>query len=192
MVLDGKVAVLYRLTSNWDREIMTSADIERLYREHQPILIRWITRMVRCEDTAADLAQESYLRMAGSAGEQVISHPRAFLFRTARNLAFDHLRKMKTRSGTAQPLEEAVDVPSPQPSAETALVDRQRVALFHKALNALPARCREVFLLHRVHHCTYAVIATRLKISESAVEKHIMRALKECRSAILQDGSVEA
>ena len=189
MVLARKVAVLYRLTPNPDREIMTSADIERLYREHQPMLIRWLARVVHCQDTAADLAQESYLRVAGSAGEQVITHPRAFLFRTARNLAFDHLRKMKTRNATVQPLEEALDLPSPQPSAETAMLDRQRVALFRKTLDALPARCREVFLLHRVHHCTYAVIATRLRISESAVEKHIMRALKHCRSALLQDGS---
>lgn len=168
---------------------MTSADIERLYREHQPMLVRWLARLVRCEDTAADLAQESYLRVAGTAGEQVITHPRAFLFRTARNLAFDHLRKMKTRSGSAQPLEEAMDLPSPLPSAETALLDRQRIALFRQTLETLPARCREVFLLHRIHHCTYTVIANRLGISESAVEKHIMRALKHCRTALVQHGS---
>ena len=192
MVLSGKVAVLYRLTPNLGRATMTSSDIERLYREHQPMLIRWLARVVRCRDTAADLAQESYLRVAGTAGEQVITHPRAFLFRTARNLAFDHLRKMKTRNGTAQPLEEAMDLPSPQPSAETVLLNRQRVALFRKTLDALPARCREVFLLHRVHHCTYPVIAARLRISESAVEKHIMRALKHCRAALLQNGSERA
>ena len=46
MVLARKVAVLYRLTPNPDREIMTSADIERLYREHQPMLIRWLARVV--------------------------------------------------------------------------------------------------------------------------------------------------
>ena len=40
MVLAGKVAVLYRLTSKRDREIMTFADIEDIYRDHQTILIR--------------------------------------------------------------------------------------------------------------------------------------------------------
>lgn len=168
---------------------MTFADIEQLYREHQPVLVRWLARLVRCEETAADLAQESYLRVAGAAGEQLITHPRAFLFRTARNLALDHLRKMRTRSGRTEPLDEAVDLPSPQPSAERALLDRQRVVLFRQALETLPPRCREVFLLHRVHHCTYGEIAHRLGISESAVEKHIMRALSHCRSALQQYGA---
>lgn len=168
---------------------MTSADIEQLYREHQPVLIRWLARLVRCEATAADLAQESYLRVADAAGEQIIRHPRAFLFRTARNLALDHLRKMRTRSGMAEPLDESLDLPSPQPSAERALLDRQRVVLFRQVLETLPPRCREVFLLHRVHHCTYGDIALRLSISESAVEKHIMRALSHCRSAMLKHDS---
>lgn len=171
------------------RERMTSADIEQLYREYQSVLIRWLARLVRCEETAADLAQESYLRVAGAAGEQVIRHPRAFLFRTARNLALDHLRKMRTRRGTTEPLDEAVDLPSLHPSAERALLDRQRVALFRQVLEALPPRCREVFLLHRVHHFTYGDIARRLSISESAVEKHIMRALSHCRSAMLKHDS---
>ncbi len=169
---------------------MTSADIEQLYREHQSVLVRWLARLVRCEETAADLAQESYARVAGAASEQIILHPRAFLFRTARNLAFDHLRKMRTRSGTTEPLDEAIDLPCPQPSAERALLDRQRVNLFKRALETLSPRCREIFLLHRLHQCTYAQIARRVGISESAVEKHIMRALSQCRNAMLRHDSV--
>lgn len=163
---------------------MSSADIEQLYREHQSVLVRWLARLVRCEETAADLAQESYLRMAGIADRQVIVHPRAFLFQTARNLALDHLRKLDTRRGLMEPLDDTLDCPSDAPSAEQTVLDRQRVALFKQALAALPPRCREVFLLHRLHHVTYEDIARRLGISESAVEKHIMRALMRLRQAI--------
>lgn len=169
---------------------MTSTDLERLFRDHQPLLIRWLAKLVRCEDTAADLAQESYARIAGAAGEQTIAHPRAFLFRTARNLALDHLRKMRTRGQTVEPLDDVVEVPSPAPSAETALVDQQRIRLFTEALGTLPPRCREVFLLHRLHQCSYQQIAQRLGISESAVEKHIIRALSRCR-AIVNQGDAE-
>jgi RNA polymerase sigma factor (sigma-70 family) len=161
---------------------MTSADIERLYREHQSALLRWLTRFVRCEHAAADLAQDSYLRIADAADETAIAHPRAFLFRTARNLALDHLRKLRVRSVAAQPL--AVEIPSPEPPADVALLDRQRVRLFQQALETMPPRCREVFLLHRVHACTYGDIARRLGISESAVEKNIMRALSHCRGVL--------
>jgi RNA polymerase sigma-70 factor (ECF subfamily) len=171
---------------------MTSSDIERLYREHQPALLRWLARFVRCEHTAADLAQDSYLRMADAADETAIAHPRAFLFRTARNLAVDHLRKLRVRSVAAQPLDEAVEIPSPEPPADVALVDRQRVRLFQQALETMPPRCREVFLLHRVHACTYGDIARRLGISESAVEKNIMRALSHCRRVLREQESEPA
>jgi RNA polymerase sigma-70 factor (ECF subfamily) len=171
---------------------MTSSDIERLYREHQPALLRWLARFVRCEHTAADLAQESYLRIAGAPDDHAITHPRAFLFRTARNLALDHLRKMRVRSITAQPLDDAVDVAGPEASAETTVLDRQRVRLFQQALDTMPPRSREVFLLHRLHHRTYADIARRLGISESAVEKNIMRALSHCRRVLREQESEPA
>ncbi|BCA56569.1 DNA-directed RNA polymerase sigma-70 factor [Nitrospira sp. KM1] len=165
---------------------MTSADIEQLYREHQPTLVRWLARLVGCRETAADLAQESYLRIAGMDGLKTVDHPRAFLFRTARNLAFDHLRKTNTRSKTVEPLDDALDVPSAQPSVEQILLDRQQVDLFTKTLEALPDRCREVFILHRFHHCSYDSIARQLGISKSTVEKHMIRALQHCRKAMLE------
>ncbi len=168
---------------------MTSTDIERLYREHQPALLRWLARLVRCEQTAADLAQDSYLRIAGAPDDQAITHPRAFLFRTARNLALDHLRKLRVRSITAQSLNDAVEVAAPDPPADTALLNRQRVRLFQQALDTMPPRSREVFLLHRIHCRSYADIARHLGISESAVEKNIMRALSHCRRVLREQES---
>ena len=48
---------------------------------------------------------------------------------------------------------------------------------FLEALDQLPPRCRQVFLLQRYDDLTYTSIAKRLSISVSAVEKHMMRAL---------------
>lgn len=171
---------------------MTSLDIEQLYREHQPTLVRWLARFVGCRETAADLAQESYLRISAAAGLQTIDHPRAFLFRTARNLAVDHLRKIRMRSQTMEPLDDSMDAPSAQPSIEQLLLNRQQVDLFTKTLEALPDRCREVFLLHRFHHCSYDDIAKQLGISKSTVEKHIIKALQHCRKAMLEQDASDA
>lgn len=160
------------------------AYLEPLFRQYQRQLIHYLRRVVSDEDTAADLAQETYLRLASVPAAQRISYPRAFLFRTALNLAFDYVRRRKTQRALASPGNLAATLPTPQDSPEQAVFDRQRLALFRQTLEALPPRCREVFILHKVKGLSYAEIAARLGVSQSAVEKHLMRALARCRSAL--------
>ena len=164
--------------------------VETLFLDYWPKLISWLYPVVRCRDTAAELTQEAYLRLLAFSGQQAIRHPRAFLYQTAKNLALDHLRKDKVQAVHVTDLDEAAQVPSDQPSAERALLDRERVDQFLAAMETMPPRSREVFVLHRVHELSYRQIAKRLNISESAVEKNIMRALTHCRRA-LQDGGVQ-
>lgn len=163
---------------------LTCQDIEHLFHAHRHELTRSLYRMVRCEQAAADLAQETYMRLVSLAQTTSVTYPRALLFRTATNLAIDYLRKGKTERCTGETLDCAMDIPSAAPSAELAVLDKQRLHLFLCAIDTLPPRCREAFLLHRVQECSYRDIAVRLSISESAVEKLIMRALLHCRAAL--------
>ena len=163
---------------------LTSHDIERLFLEYRSQLTRSLYRIVRCEEAAADLAQESYLRLVSLAPGTSVAYPRAFLFRTAANLAIDYLRQGRAGRQTGEALEAAVDVPSTAPSAERAVFDKQRLHIFLRAIDSLPPRSREAFLLHRVHDCSYRDIAAKLGVSESAVEKLIMRALLHCRRVL--------
>ena len=165
---------------------LTCQDIEHLFHAHRHELTRCLFRIVRCEQAAADLTQETYMRLVNLTQTTSVTYPRALLFRTATNLAIDHLRKGKFERHTGEVLEVAMDVPSGAPSAERAVLDKQRLAIFLRAIDTLPPRCREAFLLHRVHDCSYRDIAARLDISESAVEKLIMRALLHCRATLQQ------
>jgi RNA polymerase sigma factor (sigma-70 family) len=169
---------------------LTCQDIEQLFHVHRHELTRCLYRIVRCEQAAADLTQETYMRLVNLAQTTSVTYPRALLFRTATNLAIDYLRKGKFERHTGDVLEVAMEVPSGAPSAERAVLDKQRLEIFLRAIDTLPPRCREAFLLHRVHDCSYRDIAARLEISESAVEKLIMRALLHCR-AILQQHDAE-
>jgi RNA polymerase sigma-70 factor (ECF subfamily) len=159
-------------------------DIEHLFHEHRFELTRCLYRIVRCEQAAADLTQEAYLRLVNMAPTTSVTFPRALLFRTATNLAIDYLRKEKPNRQTGENVDLAMDVPSAAPSAERALFDKQRFRIFLRAIDSLSPRSREAFLLHRVQDCSYREIAIRLSISESAVEKLIMRALLHCRTTL--------
>jgi RNA polymerase sigma factor (sigma-70 family) len=163
---------------------ITAQTIEHLFQKHRHELARTIYRIVRCEQAAADLVQETYVRFLNMARSASISFPRALLFRTAKNLAIDHIRKGKFESHGDDTIGLVPDRPSEAPSAEQALSDKQRFQIFLAAVDSLPPRCREAFLLHRVHECSYREIAHRLSITESAVEKLIMRSLIHCRGML--------
>lgn len=163
---------------------MTSQTIERLFHKHRYELARAVFRIVRCEQSAADLVQDAYVRVIHMGRSASISFPRALLFRTAKNLAIDHLRREKFELRGEDMAGLVAETPSGAPSAEQALSDKQRWEIMSRAIETLPPRCREAFLLHRVHECSYREIARRLSISESAVEKLIMRALLHCRTML--------
>lgn len=164
----------------------TWQDIEQLYHEHRHELLRALIRIVRCEQAAADLVQETYLRLVNRDQSFSVTHPRALLFRTATNLAIDYLRRGKFERADGHGADLASEMPSEAPSAERVLFDKQRVRIFTNAIESLTPRCREAFLLHRVHGCSYREIAERLSVTESAVEKLIMRALLHCRGKLRQ------
>jgi RNA polymerase sigma factor (sigma-70 family) len=163
--------------------------LETLFWEYWPKLTSWLYPVVRCRDTAAELTQEAYLRLLSFSRQETIRHPRAFLYQTAKNLALDHLRKDKVQALHVTDFDEAAQVPADQPSAERVLLDRERVDQFLSAMETMPSRSREVFVLHRVEELSYRQIAHRLNISESAVEKNIMRALTHCRRALEDCGA---
>jgi RNA polymerase sigma-70 factor (ECF subfamily) len=160
---------------------LTSHDLEDLYHRYRFELTRRLYRMVRCDQVAADLAQETYVRLVHLARTSAIPYPRALLHRTATNLAIDHLRKRKVRSLHEVGEVPSEDIPSPMPSAEVELIARQQFERLRQAVATLPPKCRRVFLLHKAKHLPYAHIAARLSISVSTVEKHMCKALAHCR-----------
>ncbi len=167
--------------------ISPSLDLERLFHEHQRDLLAMLRRMVGCQETAADLAQEAYIRLADLPTSQIIASPRAFLFRTATNLALDHFRKQKFRGQRQASLEEAEQVPTDQRPIDAQAYDKQLIATLEKVLSTLSERTRAVFAMRRVYGYSYQEIAAQLGMSERAVEKHLVKAMTCCQEALVSE-----
>lgn len=163
---------------------LTYAYIEELFHRYRAELTRRLLVMVHSRDVAADLVQDSYVRLLKIADTQPIEQPRALLHRIAANLAIDHLRATRDGPRAAGPLEEALEVPSHHPSQERALLAKERLRLFMQAVEALPPRTKEAFLLYRLSDCSYREIAERMGISVSGVDKHIRRAIEQTYAAV--------
>ncbi|MDO9187438.1 MAG: RNA polymerase sigma factor, partial [Bacteroidia bacterium] len=152
-----------------------------IYLNHQSELQFHLTRIVDCPDIAADLVQESFIIFFREVQKQAIDHPRGFLFRIAKNLAYDHVKHRKVTENYQQTKEQTLPPPSEFPSAEKLVSVDERLAAITRILDELPMRTREIFVLNRVYGMTYAETAMKLGISDSAVEKHMAKALLHCR-----------
>lgn len=157
--------------------------VERYYQE----LLNFLSRQVRDREAATDLVQETYARAAAvQYGGQAISEPRAFLYRTARNLIVDRHRRREVRDEN-QPEERAMLAPAdamPAPQAfepEAALSAARNARAMLDTIAALPLRCREAFILHKFDGLSQAEVAVRMGISVKMVERHIKLALKACQ-----------
>jgi RNA polymerase sigma-70 factor (ECF subfamily) len=161
--------------------------IERLFREHNESLIRFLTARLRSRQTALEVAQEAYVRLLSLDQPGAISFLRAFLFRTAANLAVDRLRRDQAQQRmTAQPVfHEFTDARTPERKVASA----QELEHLEHLIAQLPHKCREAFYLSRVEGLSSAAIATRMGLSERMVREHVMRALLFCQAHLDRDGA---
>ncbi len=154
--------------------------LERYHTE----LLNFLCRLVGDRETAADLTQESFLRVlsAQSLGKAVVE-PRALLYRVARNLVVDQHRRIQVRRhDDLDAIAEHQLAAAPRHlQPEEALASQQVIRAYLSTIEALPPRCREAFVLFVFDDFSHADIARHMGISVSMVEKHIIRAMVACR-----------
>lgn len=153
-------------------------------------LQRFLARKLENPADAAEIAQEAFLRIYRLREPEKLDNARAFLFQVASNLAVDHLRRRslhyrflkseKVHSPEGEPTDSNAGAASP----EQIISARERLSLIYQAIDGLPIRCRQAFMLHRNSGLSYSQIARELDVSVSSVEKYILQALKECRRAL--------
>ncbi|MBP2300751.1 sigma-70 family RNA polymerase sigma factor [Azospirillum picis] len=166
--------------------------VDGLFRQHNSGLLRFLAHRLGCRDRAADAAQEVYLRLLRFAGSAAIAHETSYLYATAANVATDLARARRSEDRwTAVDLPDCL--PDPGGAGETARPDdaaaaRERLRGLQEVVDALPPRCREVFLLNKVDGLSHGEIANRLGISRNMVEKHIIKALLHCRQRLGDHG----
>lgn len=164
--------------------------LEKLFTEHGQALVRFVGRIVRNTEDAEDIAQQAYLRLQKLSNERELDNPQAYLYQVANNLAIDQLRRGKLHmeyinqqlpvEGETEPSNDFADHQSP----ERVLAAQQQLQSIYDAMNSMPLKCRQAFLLHRARGLSYSEIAREMNISVSSVEKYILQALKVCRRQI--------
>jgi RNA polymerase sigma-70 factor (ECF subfamily) len=153
--------------------------IKVLFLSYWRELHSYLTQKLGNTETAADLTQETFLRIAEYSDNNpaaVINHQRAYLYRTAYNLAADHLDRHRHEKTSPLSDNELAMVADHSPSPEQVVGSRDELALVRAAVLELPRRTQRIFELTRLEGLTYREAARRLNLSESTVQKHLAKA----------------
>lgn len=148
------------------------------YASHHAWLVGWLQRKMGCPHGAADLAQDTFLRVLSARQAGQVAEPRAFLTTLAKRLLISHWRRRTLEQAYLQAL--AASPQATQPSAEDlALLHEALQAIDHR-LNGLPPKVRQAFLLHRIDELTHVQIARAMAISVASVERYMKQAYLHC------------
>lgn len=145
-----------------------------LYLTYYSKLVRFAKEFVQQEEDAENITQDVFADLWEK--RDFITHienMNAYLFRLVRNRCVDYLRHKVFEQRYVESLQLSCE--------EDAIEDHDTEILIHAAINSLPKRCRDIFLLSRVEGLKYREISEHLGISVNTVECQMGIALKKLR-----------
>ena len=149
----------------------------------------FLSRGVRTEDDARDLAQETLLRLLQriSRGEQMESHE-AYALGVAKNVFFEYCRRV-AKANAHDGLSGAFHLAGVEDPLTDALISSQ-VLLFRNALRLLPERMRTLLVRRFVEEVPSRAIAREEGITTDAVDMRVYRAKRELRKRMERESAL--
>lgn len=161
-----------------------TSSIESLYLAHNSWLRGWLYRRLSNATDAADLAQDTFVRLMQRRLGAPIGEPRAYLRTVARGLVIDLWRHRDIERAWLETLEHL-----PQEyelSPETSALAMECLVAIDRLLDELRPEIRLAFLLAQLEGLKCPAIALRLGVSVATVERYIAKALRHCYSATFE------
>ncbi|AYM95703.1 sigma-70 family RNA polymerase sigma factor [Acidovorax sp. 1608163] len=154
--------------------------LHRLYSEHHSWLQAWLGRRLRCTHDAADLAQDTFVRLlarpAALEGSEVLREPRAYLTTVAKGLLVDFWRRGELERAYLADL--ALQPEALQPSPEERLAAMQMLRAVDVLMQGLTPKTRAAWLMSRLDGLTQAEIAQQLQVSVPRVRQLLENAMR--------------
>ena len=170
------------------------AALNDLMERHAPRLVNYLVRSLQNEDDAADLAQETFVRVFHSRAkfdpDQRFS---VWLYTIASNLVRTQFRYRRRHPQVS--LDAIADTPTPRyadtiphdaPTPSESLQTAETSIAVRQAIADLPEELRTPLILSEYEDLSHAEIGTILNCSAKAVETRLYRARKQLRSALAQ------
>lgn len=154
------------------------AQVDALYRQHHSWLRSWLRQRLNCSADAADLAQDTFIRLLLARTADSLREPRHYLATIARGLVIDLYRRRSLEQAYLEAL--ALRPELYAPSAEDRVLILDSLLAIDRLLDGLGPRTRAIFLAVQLDGLSYEKAAERVGVSVSTVRKHLARALLHC------------
>ncbi len=169
-----------------------ASDFDRIVREHEPRIARYLTAFLGDAVLAQDLSQETFLRVHRSMDDLQDSRARsAWIFRIAHNLAVDHWRSRASREDAlTRSLDEDAalvgqsDLSAEELSAEQQLEEHEMSACMQGYIQELSPALRESLILRDLEGLGEQSVAKIVGCSLAAVKVRIHRARRQLREKL--------
>jgi RNA polymerase sigma factor (sigma-70 family) len=147
---------------------------------HEPALRAYLRRNFPDVTDLDDLVQESYARLLEARRKEAIANAKGYLFSIARNAAISLLRRPKVFSD--QPVSDRAVQSVAEEGRDVArlVCTRQEVAVLLDAIDTLPSRCREIFIMTKLKGLSHQEAADRLGLSIQTVHVQVARGFQKC------------
>jgi RNA polymerase sigma-70 factor (ECF subfamily) len=150
-------------------------------------------RILGDRTAAEDIAQETFISAYRAMGRFRGGSLRAWLFRIASNLSYDHLRSARRRPADSldeQMLKPGFSVPSPEASPEQMAVRAELRGAIQQAIMSLPADQRATIVMVDVQGLSYEEAAEATGVSIGTVKSRMSRARSRVRDSLLKEGEL--
>lgn len=154
------------------------ASLHQLYSENNGWLKSWLRARLGNTADAADLAQDTFVRVMTARNQLPIREPRSYLSTIARTLLIDKVRRRSIEQAYLQALAMRPEAVEAAPEMRLAIIEM--LMAIDSLLDELGPRTREIFLAVQLEGLTYAMVAERFGVSVTTVKNHLVRAMTRC------------
>jgi RNA polymerase sigma factor (sigma-70 family) len=186
-ITDARHHVPYVSTSKTEQARWFAEEVQ----PHEPALRAYLRSRFPTLQNIDDLVQEAYARLVRAKNAGSVTHPKAYLFTTARNAALDLFRRDQVISiqGIAQI--ETLSVLEEGPNGADHACHVQELEILSEAIRALPERCRQIFTMRKLQELSHREIALALGISEHTVNAQLAIGILRCRDYLRARGMLK-
>ena len=151
--------------------------VKSLFIRNRDGLSRFVYSKVGNVEDAQEIVQDTFHNFLRMESSEEVENPQAFLYKTAHNLALNHLRKSSYREAHLNSLDS-----DPQTvSLERQVISQKDVDQLQLRINKLPELTQKIFLSNRMEGKSYPQISEEFGMSIGSVQKHMSKALNYLR-----------
>ncbi|TFW31362.1 RNA polymerase sigma factor [Duganella callida] len=155
---------------------------------HEAELRTMLRRVCNSPSEVDDAVQETCYRILAVADLALVHNPKPFVFRTAKNIVLDRIRRDAVVSIETMANLEELEIADTAPSPDRVVFAREELKWVFGLIARLPDRCKSVFSARRLHGMSQNETARTLGLTDSVVEHEMMKGMRLMSEMIATQG----